>query len=286
MTIDIRIAQGGCIKMTTGFINVNGARLWFEDTGGSGHAVTFVHAGICDHRQWDTQMVPFSAKYRVIRFDMRGFGQSELPAGPVSLSDDIRGLLDALGVERTAVIGCSMGGSASLDFTLTHPERVGALVLVGSGMSGQSDEIGPDEAPIIAEMEAAEKAGDIEKLNALELRLWVDGPKRTPEQVTQGVRNVMAEMINANNQRMNEWNQAEPQRLDPPAAGRLGEVRAPTLLIVGSDDVSDVRKTMDRLEAGVAGARKVVMPGLTHVPNMERPDEFNQRVLDFLEPIW
>jgi len=273
--------------MTQGFVNVNGARLWYEETGpADGHAVTFVHAGICDHRQWNTQMAAFSAKYRVIRFDMRGFGQSDLPAGPASLSDDLGGLLDALHVERTAVIGCSMGGSAAIDFTLKQPDRVAALVTVGAGMSGGPQEIGPGEEEIIAEIEAAEQAGDTARLNAAELRLWVDGPNRTPEQVAPGVRTLMAEMNAANNQRAAEWEQVQPQPLDPPAAGRLSEIHAPTLVIVGSDDTFSVRKTADLLAAGIAGARKVVMAGLTHVPNMERPDEFNQIVLDFLAPIW
>lgn len=271
--------------MTTGFVNVNGARLWFEDTGGDRQVVTFVHAGVCDHRQWDTQMAPFAENYRVIRFDMRGFGQSSLPAGPCSLSDDIGGLLDALGVERSAVIGCSMGGSAALDFALKQPERVRALVLVGAGMSGGPQEVSASEQELIAELMAADAAHDDERLNEAELRLWVDGPNRTPEQVTPGVRELMAEMNGANIRRGSEWEQVQPQPLDPPAAGRLGEVRAPTLVIVGSDDTFNVRKTADLLVAGIAGARKVVMPGLTHVPNMERPDEFNQTTLAFLAPI-
>jgi 3-oxoadipate enol-lactonase len=274
-------------RMTQGFVTVNGARLWYEETGVTdGHAVTFVHAGICDNRQWDTQVAAFGATYRVIRFDMRGFGQSSLPAGPCSLSDDIGGLLDALHVERTAVIGCSMGGSASIDFTLKQPNRVAALVTVGAGVSGVPQEFGPGEEQIIAELEAADKAGDTERLNAAELRLWVDGPNRTPEQVTPGVRELVAEMNGANNLRAGEWEHAQPQPLDPPAAGRLSEIHAPTLVIVGSDDTFNVRKNADLLAAGIAGARKVVMAGLTHVPNMERPDEFNQAVLDFLAPIW
>lgn len=273
--------------MSKGFVNVNGARLWYEETGVSGgHAVTFVHAGVCDHRQWDSQMEDFGKRYRLIRFDMRGFGQSELPAGPASLSDDIRGLLDALGVERTAVIGCSMGGSASIDFTLSHPDRVAALVTVCAGISGEQPEIGPGEGEMIAEIEAADAAGDAERLNAAELRLWVDGPRRTPEQVDATVRKLMAEMNGNNIRRGSEWEHVQPQPLDPPAVGRLGEIRAPTLVIVGSDDTYNSRQNADKLASGISGARKEVMEGLTHVPNMERPDDFNTIVLDFLEPIW
>lgn len=273
--------------MSEGFVNVNGARLWYEESGVSGgQAVTFVHAGVCDHRQWDSQMEAFGKKYRVIRFDMRGFGQSDLPAGPVSLSDDIRGLLDALGVRRTAVIGCSMGGSASIDFTLAHPDRVAALVTVGAGISGAQPEIGPGEGEIIAEIEAAESAGDAERLNAAELRLWVDGPHRTPEQVDPDVRKLMAEMNGNNIRRGGEWEHAQPQPLDPPAAGRLGEIHAPTLVIVGGDDTYNARQNADRLASEIPGAKKEVMDGLTHVPNMERPKAFNKIVLGFLESVW
>ncbi len=272
--------------MAEGFVTINGARLWYEDSGGDGHAVLFTHAGVCDHRQWNAQMAPFAEKYRVMRYDMRGFGQSELPAGSASLSDDIGGLLDALGVERAALIGCSMGGSASLDFSLKQPERVSALVLVGAGVSGDTPEIGPGEQEIIAEIEAAEEANDAERLNAAETRLWLDGPNRSPEQVAPDVRTLFVEMNGGNIRRGPEWEQVQMQPLDPPAVGRLDEAHAPTLVIVGGDDTFQSRKTADLLESRVAGARKVVMHGLTHVPNMERPDEFNHLALDFLAPIW
>ncbi len=271
--------------MKTGFLDVNGAQIWYEEMG-EGKAVTFVHAGIANARMWDTQMQPFAEKYRVIRFDMRGFGQSELPAGPGSLSDDIRGVLDALGVEKSALVGCSMGGSASLDFALKHPDRVAALVLVGTGMSGQPDEVDPDEELFRERMEAAEKSGDVDALNELEMQLWVDGPTRKPEQVAPGVREAVTEMNRINVQRMSEWEHFEPMPLDPPAAKRLGEVHAPTLLIVGSGDISGVQKTIDTLASNISGARKVVMEGLAHVPNMERPEEFNSTILEFLAPIW
>lgn len=271
--------------MTQGFVNVNGARVWYEEMG-AGNAVTFVHAAICDHRQWDAQMSAFAAKYRVIRFDMRGFGQSDLPAGPVSLSDDIGGLLDALGVERTALIGGSLGGSACVDFTMKQPERVAALVTVCANVGGGSQNLAPEELPIIQELQAAGEANDDEGLNAAVVRLFVDGTKRTPEQVAPGVRELVAEMNMAAIQRETEWEHAQRMPLDPPAAGRLSEIHTPTLVVVGGDDVLAARENADLLATGIAGARKLVMTGLTHVPNMERPDEFNQQVLDFLAGVW
>lgn len=273
--------------MTQGFIAVNGARLWYEESGDpSGHAVTFVHAGICDHRQWDRQMAAFGERYRVIRFDMRGHGQSELPAGPASMSDDLGGLLDALNVERSAVIGCSLGGSAAIDFTLKQSARVAALVAVGAAVSGAAREIGPGEETIIAELAAADTSGDDDRLNAAEVRLFVDGARRTPGQVAPGVRELVAEMNLNNIRRSGEWEQAQPAPLDPPAIGRLKEIHTPTLVIVGGGDAFNVRKLADTLATEIPGARQIVMAGLTHVPNMERPDEFNQIVLDFLRPIW
>lgn len=273
--------------MTQGFITVNGARLWYEESGvSSGHAVTFVHAGICDHRQWDSQMAAFGERYRVIRFDLRGHGQSELPAGPASLSDDLAGLLDALGVESSAVIGCSMGGSVAIDFTLKQPARVEALVLVGSAVSGAAPEIGPGEEAIIAELAAADASGDDDRLNTAEVHLFVDGVKRTPEQVAPGVRALVAEMNLNNIRRSGEWQQTQPTPLAPPAIGRLSEIHIPTLVVVGGDDAFNVRRLAQRLASDIPGAQNLVMAGLTHVPNMERPDEFNQAVLDFLKPIW
>jgi pimeloyl-ACP methyl ester carboxylesterase len=184
------------------------------------------------------------------------------------------------------LIGCSIGGSAAIDFTLEQPARVAALVTVGAAVSGAAPEIGPGEEAIIAELAAADASGDDDRLNAAEVRLFVDGVKRTPEQVAPGVRALVAEMNLNNIRRSGEWQKTQPTPLAPPAIGRLSEIHTPTLVVVGGDDAFNVRRLADTLTAEIAGARKVVMASLTHVPNMERPAEFNQAVLDFLKPIW
>lgn len=273
--------------MSQGFLSVNGARLWYEETG-SGPTVTLVHAGIADHRQWDEQVPALAPYYRVIRFDMRGFGESEIHPGAASLAEDIGGVLDALGVERTALMGCSMGGAAAIDFTVTHPERVGALITVGSGLSGANHDDAPEQQALFAEGEEAQKAGDAARLNEIEARIWCDGFARSAEQVKPSVRQRFLEMNTNNNRRYlaGDWEGVEFSPLDPPASTRLGTITAPTLVIVGSGDVAGVLATADDIANGVPGARKVVMRGLGHVPNMDEPEEFNRIILDFLRPIW
>ncbi|HET9110318.1 MAG TPA: alpha/beta hydrolase [Ktedonobacterales bacterium] len=273
--------------MSQGFLSVNGARLWYEEIG-SGPAVTLVHAGIADHRQWDEQVPALAPYYRVIRFDMRGFGLSEIHPGAASLAEDIGGVLDALSVERTALMGCSMGGAAAIDFTVTHPERVGALITVGSGLSGADHEDSPEQQALFKEGEQAQNAGDVARLNEIEAHIWCDGFARSAEQVKPSVRQRFLEMNTNNNRRFldGDWEGAEFAPLDPPAIGRLGTITAPTLVIVGSGDVAGVLATADDIASGVPGARKVVMPGLGHVPNMDEPDEFNRIILGFLRPVW
>ena len=95
-----------------------------------------LHAGVGDRRLWDGQVDALAGQYKVIRPDLRGFGQSPLPGGPFSHVEDVRALLDHLGVERAAVVGNSFGGRVALDFALVHPERTDALVLVAAALTG------------------------------------------------------------------------------------------------------------------------------------------------------
>ncbi len=267
-------------EVTTGYADVHGARLYYEMRG-AGHPLVLVHAGIADSRMWDDQFAVFAEHYRVIRYDIRGFGKSVMPPGSSSTSRDLHGLLQALGVTRTHVVGLSIGGGIAIDFTLQHPEMVSALVLVASGLGGKqpSEEMQRADAAV----DAALERGGIDAAVEAENRLWVDGPKRTPEQVDPTVRARVSEM-NGALYRLPEVD-APRERLDPPAVGRLGEIHVPTLVIVGDGDVPDVIETADMLAQGIAGARKVVFPDVAHMVTMERPIEFNRIVLDFLRVV-
>ena len=128
----------------------------------------------------------------MIRPDLRGFGDSELPPVPYSMLADIIALLDHLEVNRAHVVGCSMGGTLAIDFALEHPQRVERLVLVGSGVSGSN--LGAADSALFAEVEAADKAGDMDAVNRAEVRLWVDGPRRPEGSAPAAVRELVLDM--------------------------------------------------------------------------------------------
>ncbi len=263
----------------TGTADVNGAQISYE-IAGEGEPLVLVHAGIADCRMWGDQVEAFAGRYRVIRYDLRGFGKTAMVEGPFSHHEDLRGLLDSLGVGRAHLVGCSMGGEAVLDFALRHPDRVGALVLVGSAVSGFEGDFGPPEQ--WDELVAADEAGDLGRVSELEVRIWVDGPGRGPEDVEAGVRDLVREMnlIALENEASGLGEELPPE---PPAVDRLEEVLAPSLVIVGDSDQPRTLAAADLLARELPNARKVSMTGVAHLPNMERPDEFNRLVLDFLE---
>ena len=261
----------------TGYLDINGAKLYYEEMG-AGDAVVFVHAGIADNRMWDDQFAVFAEKYRVIRFDNRGFGKSNAPKGPFSLHADIRGVMQALGVESAAVIGCSMGGMAVIDFALEYPDMARALVVVNGGISGEQFD-GPPP-PLWAEYEAAEKAGDFDLASDYAVRIWVDGRKRRPTEVDARIREKVREMTRISYN--NPPDLSQYQEIDPPAASRLDQLHMPVLAVAGDMDDASVLFNMDQLAANAPNARKVVLRGTAHLPNMERPDDFNQVVLGFL----
>ncbi|HEY7358443.1 MAG TPA: alpha/beta hydrolase, partial [Ktedonobacterales bacterium] len=186
-----------------------------------------------------------------------------------------------LGVERAYLVGSSMGGSLAIDFALEHPEMVAALIPVGAGVSGEQ----PSDFLLERwkEIDAAAEGGDLAQAVELELRLWVDGPGRSPEQVDPVMREQVRQMNTENFARAPEQEQGQPQPLELPAIARLGEIHAPTLVLVGAHDVPDMLASADLLARGIPGAQKAVMPGAAHLPSMEQPEQFNRLVLKFLE---
>ncbi len=251
----------------------------YTEVAGEGPAVALLHEGICDSRMWDAQWETWSTSFRLLRLDLRGFGRSPLQPGAYSNARDVIDTLARHEIERAALVGVSLGGRVALEVALARPELVSALVLVAPGLPGHdwSEELQAQWA----EEEAAFEAGDLDAAVEVSLQTWVDGPRRRPEDVDRAVRERVAEM----QRRAYELQQLEDEEelLVPDLAQRLGEIRAPTLVAVGDEDQPDMHAIAERLAREIPGARLETIPATAHVPSMERPREFEELVLPFLQ---
>lgn len=263
----------------TGYLDVPGARLYHE-VDGEGLPLTLVHAGVAHLRMWDEQVDAFSSAYRVVRYDTRGFGRTTSTDVAFSNRDDLRLLLDHLGIDRTHLVGLSRGATIALDFTLEHPDRVSALVFASSTPSGFDFEGPPEDQVYWEELERLEEAHDWDAVVDREVRYWTDGPGQSPERVAPTVREAMTRWGLENYRAEQPYGQ--PQPLEPPAVGRLGEVRVPTLVLWGDLDAASVLAGSPAVADGIAGARRRVVGGAAHMINLEQPAAFDQALLEFL----
>lgn len=263
---------------STNLAPVNGAHLAYE-VGGSGHPLLLLHAGVADSRMWDDQFPVFSQRYQTIRYDLRGFGRSPMPPGRFAGYEDVAGLLDYLQINRAHLLGISNGGRVALDFALAYPTRVSALVLAAPSVGGKTPSQRIQE--FWEQEETALTRGDLDAATELNVRLWVDGPQRTPEQVDAVIRDrIRAMQLQAFQIPIPA--DAEENQLEPPAIERLGQVQAPSLIIAGALDLEEKVELAEQVARAIPNATYAVIAGAAHMVSMEQPAEFNRLVVSFL----
>ncbi len=264
------------------FLDVEGARLYYTVTG-TGYPLLLIHAGVADSRMWDEQVAVFAQHYRVICYDLPGFGRTEMRGESFAYYDQAAALLRALGAERAHVVGISFGGKVALDFALSYPAMVASLVLIAPSVGGDTT---PNEMvrQFVAQEDALLEQGDLDGAAELNVRMWVDGPYRTPDQVNPLVRDRVREM------QRHAFTLVEPEGMEersltPPAMARLSEVTMPVLVLVGDQDIPRKVELAEQLERTIPGARHVVIPGAAHMVTMEQPEVCNRLILDFLQTL-
>ncbi len=310
-------------------ITVDEGRIYAEETG-AGPAVLLLHAGVADRRVWDLVAPSLAAAgYRVIRYDMRGFGRSAPATGPHSLIDDAHAVLTAAGEETAHFVGLSQGAATSVDTALAHPGRVRSLTLVAPGLTGYPW----PRLPGFARRMAAAEAGDAHGLAVEIARLWaplsfVDAsapnmaaPRTTaphtgaphttaphtapphtapphttaphtapPHTATAGQnqpgaaapavghpRDIAAQIIV---DQAEAFMRDELEIEEPSAVERLGEITAPTLVVLGAADVAPVSEIGALLAGGIPGARRVTISGADHMLPLRVPE----RLVELLVP--
>jgi pimeloyl-ACP methyl ester carboxylesterase len=265
-----------------GRIPVPGGELWAQ-WAGEGTGVLLIHAGIADARMWDPQWDALATGHRVARYDTRGFGRTETQAVPFSNAADAIAVLDAAGIERAVLVGCSRGGAIAINTALTAPGRVTGLVWACGGISGFDMPDPPELLALGEREEALAEAKDWAALADFDVRLWVDGygqPEgRGPASVRELVRRMTYDTY------VQEKPEGEPIPLEPPAIDRLEALAVPVLAMVGLLDVPGTAIQAGLLEERVADVRRIDLPGVAHVPNLERPEWFTETLLAFLAEV-
>jgi 3-oxoadipate enol-lactonase len=245
-------------------------------TAGSGEPVVLIHGFSLDRTLWDAQWPAVSARYRAVRYDLRGYGESSLPEGPYSHVTDLVALLEALDARPAHVVGLSMGGRVALQLALEAPAAVRSLTLVDSVLDGYPmDDAWSQRWRALV---AAGKAGDVPQAK----RLWLEHELFAPLSAKPDVATALGAMV----ERYSGWHWGHR---DPGAGGArpalelLATVTAPTLVVVGEHDLPDFQRIARRLAADIPRATLEVVAGAGHVPNLEAADAFNAILLAHLD---
>ncbi|MBL8057318.1 MAG: alpha/beta hydrolase [Anaerolineales bacterium] len=246
----------------------------YYERAGAGAPVVLLHGFSFDRRMWAAPARALAAAgFQAIAYDLRGFGRSTLPAGPYAHVEDLRALLDHLGLEAAHLVGLSLGGGQAIEFALKYPERTRSLTAVDSTLGGYpwtKDWGEPGRLARSVGLAAAKAA-------------WLADPVIAPALERPDVDGLVRQMV-ADYSGWH-WLNRDPEtggRGPVPAYAPLGEIRAPAVIVVGETDVPDFHGVADHLARRLPRARRVELAGAGHLSSLEAPERFNAVLLDFL----
>ena len=255
-----------------GYLEIEGGRLYYERAG-DGFPVVLIHPNLWDSRIWDPQFEEFARHHDVVRYDIRGYGRSDVPVRAYSDMRDLLYLLGELGIGRCALVGCALGAQLAIDLAIAQPEIVDAIVAVSPGLTGHA--WGDDGVrALVEEIDGSLRIGNLEGAMELELAVWA--PLRSDPAADEKIRSIAME--NAHVLRLDDGLAETP----PSAVPHLGEIRAATLIVIGDRDIGEIHHIADELAGGIPGASKRVIAEADHLVNVRKPEKFNRLVLDFL----
>jgi len=244
--------------------------------------VVFLHAGVADRRMWDPQWLALTAERDVLRLDLRGYGESVVrPRGALFPVSDVLDTLAELGIGRCHLVGASFGAGVAVEVALTQSELVTSLLLSPPGGSLIADVTADLGAFVKAETSALER-NDIDAAVGATLAWWVAGPQRQVGEMDPAVRDLVRQMQRRAFELTGSWDDVEERELEPPALDRLGEIRVPTLVLVGGLDLDAILAAASHLTERIPEARRIDWPDTAHLPSMKRPVDFLALLRDWL----
>lgn len=268
-------------KKESGFAVINGSKIYYE-IAGTGEPLILIHGFSFDTRCWDDQFDVFSNEYRVLRYDLRGFGRSALPDTGIAYShtEDLISLLDYLNIKKAHIIGHSFGGKVAFDFVLNNPDKVISLILPDAAMDVPGLHVPEDVIDWISNTWKAGRENSVEEAK----KIWIKGPPFKPAMNNSASAPIVKQMIEDYSGW--HWLNKDPHKdftKFPPE--RLSEIKVPTLILAGELNPKIYHDWADIQNKYISNSQKVIIPNTGHALNIENPKDFNDFVLSFLSDI-
>ncbi|MFZ1221417.1 MAG: alpha/beta hydrolase [Chthoniobacterales bacterium] len=261
------------VEQTSGYLDVTGSKIYYEERG-SGPAIVLLHDGLLHSVTWDEVWQPLAARFRVIRYDRRGYGRSDPATSLFSPTEDLARLFKHLKVEHAVIAGSSSGGALAIDFAIVHPELVDGLFLIGPVVHGME-----------YSAEFRERANrNNEPMERDDVKAWAfnwSQDKFLVAGANEKARRKIYEQLVANAEKLKKYDGALEEKLSPPASKRLPEINVPTIILLGEADIADVRGHARAINAGVSGSEQIVVKGAGHLVQLEKHEEVIKRLQDF-----
>jgi pimeloyl-ACP methyl ester carboxylesterase len=246
---------------------------------GHGPAIVFLHSALADHRQWHVQVEELCHEYRCITYDLLGYGLSGNAPDHYDPADTLIALLNHVKLTTATLVGSSLGGSISIHAAVRYPKRITAIILAGTGLFGFRPESNAPEPTVYGEYEAALERHDVDRLVDLAEEIWLFGITGNRQHVTEVNRELFRTMYREF--LGNHWNGPDYQEMDDTEA--LASLNVPAYVILGENDTAFGVAVADYLEHTLPRATIFHMPDSAHFPNLSKPQEVNQLLLQWLK---
>jgi 3-oxoadipate enol-lactonase len=268
------LSQGFTFNVDSGYVNTDGGKLFYE-IAGKGQNIVLLHDGMVNRQIWDEQFPVLAKSYRVVRYDRRGYGKSSDPQVQYSHIDDLNQVFIQLKIEKAVIFGMSSGGRLAIDFTLTYPEKVKGLVLVGAVVSGfgYTSHMNTRGGNLNPQSGTSDPA-------SIDKYFIMDDPYEIYSGNTKAKEKVMKLLPN-----LARDNKVPTRPAAKVAIRFLSEIKVPALILVGEYDIPDVHAHAGAINAGIPNSKREIVPKSGHLIPIEQPALFNEMVMNYLNKL-